>query len=66
MEAISSSETSVYTRSARRHISEDGILQHNLKLQKNPLFPAGYNENTSFGSESESLAFAKEPSSIAN
>jgi hypothetical protein len=27
MEAIRSSETSVYTRSTRRHIQEDGILR---------------------------------------
>jgi hypothetical protein len=30
MEAILSSETSVYIRSTRRHIPEDGILQNNL------------------------------------
>jgi hypothetical protein len=32
MEAISSSETSVHTRSTRRHISEDGILQIRVVL----------------------------------
>jgi hypothetical protein len=32
MEAICSFEASVYTRSTRRHIAEDGILQIILKL----------------------------------
>jgi hypothetical protein len=34
MEAIRSSETSVHTRSARRHIPEDGILLHNHRREK--------------------------------
>jgi hypothetical protein len=34
MEAICSSETSIHTRSTRRHISEDGILQEQICLQK--------------------------------
>jgi hypothetical protein len=32
MEAMLSSETSVHTRSAQRHIPEDGILQHRQLL----------------------------------
>jgi hypothetical protein len=32
METIRSSETSVYTSSIRRHIPEDGILQHFILL----------------------------------
>jgi hypothetical protein len=31
LQTIHSSETSVYTRSTRRHIPEDGILQDNLQ-----------------------------------
>jgi hypothetical protein len=35
MEAIRSSETSVHTRSIRRHIPEDGILQTNISVSLN-------------------------------
>jgi hypothetical protein len=35
MEAILSSETSVYTRSTRRHNPEDGILQTAVILKNN-------------------------------
>jgi hypothetical protein len=40
MEAIHSSETSVHTRSARRHIPEDGILQvlRNLSITRVSIF----------------------------
>jgi hypothetical protein len=33
MEAVLSSETSVYTISTRRHIPEDGILQMNVVVK---------------------------------
>jgi hypothetical protein len=34
LDAIISSETSVLTRAKRRHITEDGILQHCIKEQR--------------------------------
>jgi hypothetical protein len=41
MEALSSSETSIFIRAARRNISEDAILEekNNIRLNKNKLMP---------------------------